>query len=356
MSKDYYKILGVDKSASAEEIKKAFRAQAHKYHPDKAGGDEAKFKEVNEAYQILGNAEKRKQYDQFGTTFDQAGMGGGGNPFSGFGGFQGANINMDDFGDIFGDIFGGFGGRTRTKTRSKGADIHADMEIDIKESAFGVEKDVEFYKNITCGKCSGSGAEPGTKVDTCKTCGGNGHITKMQQTFLGAMQTQRVCPDCGGDGQIPHKKCSECSGRGIVKSQEKIKVKIPAGIDDGTTIKFAGKGEAGAHGAMPGDLYIAFHIKPNPEFERDGHNILSTEKISFKQAALGDKIEVNTLEGPIKLKIPSGTQSGTFFRLKGKGVPSLRGFGKGDQLVRVIVDIPKSLSRKQKKILEEWDE
>ncbi len=358
MSKDYYKILGVEKGASAEEIKTAFRKLAHEHHPDKAGGNEAKFKELNEAYQVLGNKDKRAQYDQFGTAFEGGGFGAGGGagPF-GFGGGFGGNANMNDFSDIFeglGDIFGGGFGGTRTRQkRRRGSDIQIDMEIDIRDSVFGAERDVTLQKNVVCEQCHGNGAEPGTPIETCSVCRGSGSITRMQQTFLGAMRTQTACSSCKGEGKTAKQKCSACAGRGITHGKETIRVRIPAGIEDGGVVKFAGRGEAAPAGA--GDLYITFHLKPDTRFERDGTNILSVEKISFKQAALGDKIDAATLQGTVNLKIPAGAPSGTVFRLKGKGAPSLRGYGVGDQLVRVIVEIPKTLTRKQKKILEEWD-
>ncbi|MDD5043218.1 MAG: molecular chaperone DnaJ [Patescibacteria group bacterium] len=360
MSKDYYKILGIEKSASAEEVKRAFRQLAHKYHPDKEGGDEAKFKEINEAYQVLGNLEKRKQYDQFGTTFENMGAGGfgGGNPFGGFqsGGF---NINMDDLGDLFGglgDIFGGsFGGqRTKTATRAKGRDIEVDLQIDFREAVFGGEKELELYKNIICERCGGSGAEPGSKIISCVSCGGAGRVRKVQRTFLGAMETSSVCPECRGAGNKPEKLCSECRGAGIKKGNEKIKVKIPAGINSGDTVKYSGKGEAVGRDGLAGNLYVNFNVKPHPEFSRDAFDILNTITISFPQAALGDKVEVSTIDGSVNLKIPAGTQSGTIFRIKGRGVPKLRGSGRGDQLVTVKVEVPKNLTRKQKKMLEEW--
>lgn len=361
MGKDYYKILGIEKNASAEEVKRAFRQLAHKHHPDKKGGNEAKFKEINEAYQVLNNSEKRRQYDQFGTTFDQAQAGGGG-PFGGGfggGGFQG-NINVDDLGDIFsglGDIFGGGFGGTRTKTgrRVRGHDIEVDMEISFKEAAFGAEKELKLYKNIICDKCNGSGAEPGSKIETCKTCGGAGRVQKVQRTFIGAIQTASVCPDCRGEGKKVEKNCSKCHGAGIVKGEDKIKVKIPAGINSGDTVRFHGKGEAVGHDGEAGDLFVNFRVKPDKEFSRDGSDVLSTIHIPFSLASLGDKIEVNTIDGLVKLKIPAGTQPGTIFRIKGRGAFRLRGGGRGDQLVTVKIDIPKSLNRKQKKILEDWE-
>ncbi len=371
MAKDYYKILGVEKGASQDEIKKAYRKLAHQYHPDKPGGDEAKFKEVNEAYQVLGNAQKRQQYDQFGQTFGQGGAPGGG--FGGFswedfarasggqGPFQGGQQNVEfdfgDLGDVFGDLFG-FGRSSRARRggrASRGGDIQAEMTVTFHEAVFGADKIIELYKLITCPHCSGNGAEPGTKIETCKTCGGRGQVEQVQRTILGAMRSARVCPDCRGEGKIPSQKCRQCRGEGRVKQNEKIKIKIPAGISDGETIRLSGKGEAGARGATAGDLFIGVRVTPDPQFKREEDNILSNIDISFSQAALGTKIPITTLEGEVSLKIPAGTQSGKVFRLKDKGVPHLRSRGRGDHLVTVNVVTPTGLSRQQKKLFEELD-
>lgn len=351
MSKDYYKILGVDKGASQDEIKKAFRKKAHEYHPDKATGDEAKFKEANEAYQVLSNEQKRAQYDQFGSDFAN-GAGGG------FGGFDagGMNINMDDLGDIFGglgDMFG-FGGGGRSRTRSRvGSDIQLILDIEFNEAVFGTEKEISFQKKVKCDHCKGNGAEPGTKIDTCKTCGGTGRVTRVQRTMLGNMQVQATCNDCQGEGKTYSQKCSKCGGSGVSIETVKLKVKIPAGIDTGEVIRLTGQGEAGERGAAAGDLYLKANIKPAQGFVRDGYDIKSKSEINFAQAALGDKIDVETVDGSVKLKIPVGTQSGTIFRLKGKGVTKLRGTGRGDQMVEVIVVTPTDLNRKQKGMLKE---
>lgn len=370
MAKDYYNILGVEKNASQEEIKTAYRKLAHQYHPDKQGGDEKKFKEINEAYQVLGNAQKRQQYDQFGATFDQAGMGGqgfnwqdfarqggfdfrgGANPFgSGFSS-QGNNVEFD-LGDIFGDVFG-FGTKKRAR-KARGADIHVETQIDFKQAAFGMDKILNLHKTIKCEKCKGNGAEPGTKINTCKTCNGSGQVIKMQRTFLGAIQTAAICPDCHGLGKVPEKPCSKCSGTGIVKATEKIQVKIPAGIDNGETIKIDRQGEQGLFGAGAGDLYITISVKPDKKFERHGYNVITHEKISFTTAVLGGKVEVETLDGPVQLKIPEATPSSRVFILREKGIKNLRGAGRGDHLVEVEVEIPKKLTRKQKELLEEFE-
>jgi molecular chaperone DnaJ len=354
MAKDYYNILGVSKDASAEDIKRAFRELAHKYHPDKNGGNAEKFKEINEAYQVLGNQEKRQQYDQFGTTFEQAqGQGG----FSGFGGFRDFSgfANGFDFSDLgemfgFGDIFGG--GRKKTKA-ARGRDIEMEMEIDFREAVFGAEKVLDLYKPSVCETCGGNGADPKSKVVTCPNCGGSGRVQQIQRTFFGSFQTVTTCPTCGGEGKKAERECAECRGSGVVRAAKKLKIKIPAGIDNGETIKLSGEGEAGGRGGRLGDLFLTFKVKPDREFRRRGNDILSKVKINFSEAALGDKIEVNTLDGKVKLNIPAGTQSGQIFRLKEKGAPSLGGYGRGDQLVEAVVVTPTRLTRRQRELLEE---
>lgn len=368
-NKDYYDILGISKGATQDEVKRAFRKMAHQYHPDKAGGNEAKFKEINEAYQVLSNPQKRQQYDQYGQTFEQAqrqgGFGGSawedfaraGGPFGG--GFRTENIEFDfgDLGDIFGDFFG-LGGtrRRRARVRTKGQDIETEMTIEFEEAVFGAEKIIDLYKNIVCSVCAGSGADPEAEIETCKTCGGSGQVVQAQRTILGTFQTVGTCPDCQGEGKKASAKCRRCGGIGRVRDTEKMKVKIPAGIDDGEIIRLAGKGEAGLKGAQPGDLFIRIRAKPHPEFKREGYDIHTETEISFSQAALGIKIPVNTLDGEIVLKIPSGTQSGKVFRLKGKGVPRLRDSGRGDQYVTVNIITPTKLSRREKELFEELAE
>ncbi len=350
MSKDYYNILGVSKDASENDIKSAFRKKAHEFHPDK-GGDESKFKEVNEAYQVLGNATKRKQYDQFGSAF-QNGQAGG----PGFGGFQGGGMNFDfeDLGDMFGgfgDIFG-FGGSRRSSQRStRGRDIEMIIVLDFLEAAFGGEKEISFSKNVACKHCKGSGAEPGAKIETCKTCNGQGRISRVQRTILGNIQTQATCSDCNGEGKIYSKKCSKCRGNGIIHDQVKLKVKIPAGIDHGESIRLGGQGEAGQKNSPAGDLYLRIKVKPHKDFIRDHYDIRSEKKINIIQASLGDKIEINTIHGPVKLKIPEETQSGTIFKLKDKGIDKLHGRGVGEHFVKIIVETPKNLNKKQKELL-----
>lgn len=358
MNKDYYKILGVEKGANQDEIKKAFRKKAHVYHPDKATGDEAKFKEANEAYQVLGDEKKRAQYDQFGSGF-QNGQAGGGN-YGGFGGFSsgGVNINMDDLGDMFGgfgDMFGFGGGGGRTQRQTRGHDIQTMMVVSFDEAVHGTEKEVSLRRRVKCDHCDGVGAEPGTKVDTCSNCRGTGKVTQVQRTILGNIQMQAVCPDCNGEGKTFSQKCKKCSGSGVHEEMSNLKIKIPAGIDDGETIRLTGQGEAGLKGAPSGDLYLKISVRGDKRFERDGYDIHTKAEISFTQAALGDKINVETVDGVISLKIPAGTQAGTSFKLRGKGVQRLRGGGNGDQYVKVQVKTPTSLSRKQKELLKELD-
>ncbi len=365
MPKDYYDILGVNKSASQEDIKKAFRGLAHQHHPDKSGGNADKFKEINEAYQTIGDAEKRKQYDQFGSAF-AGGQGPSGfsyqdfaraqgaNPFGG--GFSQGNVHFDfgdagDLGEMFGSFFGGAqGGRGRK--RERGEDIEVALNVDFAEAVFGADKTIELNKQILCDRCGGNGAEPGSKISTCKTCNGSGSVSRVQQTILGAFQTQSVCSHCNGEGKTFEKKCTQCHGAGIVHGSERIKVKIPAGIENGQAIKFSGKGEPAPKGTA-GDLYLTIRVKSHKNLERRNNDIFSCRHISLKQAILGDKIEVETVDGPVKLNIPEGTQSRVQFRLKDKGVPRLQSRGRGDHLVEIIVDIPKNVSRKMKQILEE---
>ncbi|MBP6942583.1 MAG: molecular chaperone DnaJ [Candidatus Buchananbacteria bacterium] len=350
MAKDYYELLGVPKAASADDIKKAFRKLAHEHHPDKASGNADKFKEINEAYQTLSNPEKRRQYDQFGNNYQDFSRAQGGNPFGGGAQYGGANFDFGEMGDL-GDLFGSFfGGSAQRPTASRGDDLEVEVMLEFQEAVFGVEKTIELDKKITCDRCHGNGGEPGSKVTTCPTCHGNGRITRVQQTFLGNLQTQTTCPECRGDGKKIEHKCTQCHGQGSVRGSERIKVIIPGGIENGQAIRMGSKGEAGPGGT--GDLYVRVRIKPSTQFERDGNTILSEAKISIRQAILGDSIDVETVDGPVKLKIPEGTQSHTQFRLRDKGVPHLNRSGRGDHLVNVVVEIPKKLSRKDRKVIE----
>ncbi|MBI5794404.1 molecular chaperone DnaJ [Candidatus Uhrbacteria bacterium] len=352
MSKDYYHILGISKSASQDEVKAAFRRLAHQHHPDKTGGDDKKFKEANEAYQVLGDPDKRAKYDQFGSAaFDGSAGFGGGQGFGGFdfSGFQNAG-GFEDLGDLFGDMFGGRGGGRAGQTR--GSDIQVDADLTFYESVFGVDKDIEVTKNAACERCAGTGGEPGAGMKTCDACKGSGVQVTVQRTVLGAIQSKRTCSACQGTGEIPNKICTTCHGEGVERKRERLSVGIPAGVDDGAVLRVAGKGEA-VRGGRTGDLFVRLHVKPDRRFERDGIHIHSSATIGFTQAALGDTIEIETVDGKGDLKIPAGTQSGSQFRLRGKGVPSNR--GRGDQIVTVEVRTPERLSREQKKLLEQLD-
>lgn len=356
MSKrDYYEVLGLDRNTSAEEIKKAYRKLAMKYHPDKNPDDkeaEAKFKEINEAYEILSSPDKKQRYDQFG----HAGVNGNGGGFEGgFGGFGGGGGFEDIFGDIF-DMFGG-GGFSSSRRRSgpqKGADIKYETAISFEEAAFGTEKTVEFHRFDTCDTCKGTGAKAGTQKQTCSHCNGTGEIRYAQRTPIGQIVNVKSCPHCHGEGEIIKEPCTTCNGKGKVRKQKKIKVKIPAGVDTGMVIPIRGEGEPGQKGGPQGDLYVVIRVLPHTIFQRDGMDIICEIPITFVQATLGDELEVPTLEGKVKYKIPEGTQSGTIFRLKAKGIVSPKGYGKGDQYVKVIVEIPKKLSEKQKDILRQF--
>lgn len=360
MSKDYYKILGVEKNATADEIKKAFKKAAMQYHPDRPGGDEKKFKEINEAYQVLGDQEKRSKYDQFGSDFEQQGGFGGGANWEDFirqarggqnGGFS-FDFGGEDLGDIFGNIFGG-GGRSRGTRQARGNDIQVDVELDFKEAAFGIEKEISLRKQSTCDVCNGTGGEPGSKMEKCTTCGGQGQVAQNQRTFLGTMQTIVTCPTCQGRGERPSKKCKHCGGDGIVAKSSEIKVKIPAGIDSGESIRLTGYGEAAPHGGQSGDLYVRAHIKSNKYFHREGFDVYTESEISYPQAVLGDKIDVESIDGVITIVIPEGIESGQLIKLKGHGITHLGRTTRGDQFVKIKIRVPKKLSREVRKKLEE---
>ncbi len=342
--KDYYKVLGVSRSASSEEIKRAFRTLAHTHHPDKPGGDEAKFKEANEAYQILGDPEKRKKYDQFGSAAFEGFNGGNGSS-----GFDFSSTGFGDLGDIFGDLFGFSGASTRRRTR-KGEDIQVDMELTFLEAVFGVEKEVTLTKPAACERCGGVGADPGTHLKTCADCGGSGTRLTVQRTVLGNMQRRQTCETCQGAGQAPEKRCTACTGTGILRAKKTLVVGVPSGVEDGNVIRLRGEGEA-TRGGSPGDLFVRLHVADDARFGREGSTIFSEAPIGFTQAALGDTIGVPTVDGSVELTIPAGTQSGAEFRLRGKGVPT-RG-KRGDHIVRIQVVTPKHLSRKEKELLHE---
>ena len=342
--RDYYEVLGVPRNASAEEIKKAYRKLAREYHPDvnKAPDAEAKFKEVKEAYDVLSDDQKRARYDQFGHEDPAAGFGGGA------GGFSGADFG--GFGDIF-DMFFGGGGRRDPNAPQRGNDLQYTLTIEFKEAVFGKETDITIPRTETCDTCHGSGAKPGTRPETCSVCRGTGQQEIAQNTPFGRIVNRRVCSACGGRGKIVRERCTTCGGSGQVKRQRKIHIKIPAGVDDGSQLRISGEGEAGLRGGPPGDLYVVLRVKSHPFFEREDDDIYCEVPLTFVQAALGDEIEIPTLTEKVKLKIPPGTQTGTYFRLKGKGVPRLRGFGQGDQHVKVTVVTPTNLNEEQKELL-----
>jgi len=348
---DYYKILGVPRNASQEEIKKAYRKLAHKYHPDK-GGDEKKFKEINQAYQVLGNKEKRAQYDRFGQSFESAGAGFN---FNGFNNAQGFSF---DFGldDLFEDFFGFSRERSRKKNM-KGEDIEIGIEIDLKDVLSGLKRRIKLNKKIVCPRCQGTGGEPGTEVKECFSCRGTGEVQQIKKTIFGTITHNITCPECGGQGKIPEKPCNVCKGEGRIEGTEDIEISIPAGVDSGQTIRIKGKGNAGRKGEESGDLYIKVFVKPDTRFQRKGDDLYISLPISVSQAILGGEVEVPTLSGSkIVLKVPAGTKSGKVFSISKKGIPHFSGFGKGNMYVKLEIDIPKRLTKKQKGLLKELRE
>lgn len=360
--RDYYDVLGVKKDASADEIKKSFRKLAMKYHPDRNPGDkaaEAKFKEINEAYEVLKDSDKRRRYDQFG----HAGVGGngGGNPFGGAGGFNDQNVHFDfgggdfgDLGDVFSQFFGGFTGRTAGRGQTRGHDLETSVTITFKEAIFGTEKAISVNGDVKCSHCDGTGAEPGYQMKTCPTCHGSGQEVRTVNSIFGQMQQATTCHTCQGRGQVPEKKCTVCGGDGTVRERQTINLKIPAGVDEGSAIRLNGRGEA-IRGGVSGDLYVMIHVKPDKKFTRDGDLILSEETISMVDAALGCEIEVDTVDGPLVMKVPAGTQPETDFRLSGHGAPrSSRSDIRGPQIVTIKVSTPTNLTRKQRELLEQF--
>jgi len=362
MSKrDYYEVLEVSKGATPEEIKKAYRKKAIQFHPDKNPGDKAaeeKFKEAAEAYEVLSDQNKRSRYDQFG----HAGVGGASS-----GGFGGGGMSMDDifshFGDIFGgggfggfSGFGGFGGGGRRQRVNKGANLRVKVTLTLNEILNGVEKKIKVKKYVACKPCGGSGAEGGASHSTCSTCNGSGQVTRISNTILGQMQTASTCPTCGGDGKIITNKCKHCSGEGIVKDEEVISINIPAGVEEGMQLSVSGKGNAARRGGINGDLLILIHEEEHEELVRDGQDLLYNLFISIPQATLGSPVEIPTLEGKVKVKIEAGTQPGKVLRLRGKGLPEVNGYGRGDLLVKINVWIPKDLSKDEKKAMEKLGE
>jgi len=356
--RDYYEILGISKGASAAEIKKAYRQMAIKYHPDKNPGDkssEDKFKEAAQAYEVLSDDNKRARYDQYG----HAGVGNGG---MGGGGYGGGGMSMDDifshFGDIFGGHFGGFGGFSSGGSRgggrrvNRGSDLRIKVRLNLSEIANGVEKKIKVNKHVECKKCSGTGAEGSDGYTTCNTCRGIGQVTRISNTILGQMQTTSACPTCGGEGKIVTKPCKECSGEGLIRGEEVIEIRIPAGVGEGMQLSVSGKGNAARRGGVNGDLLVLIEEEANPDLIRDGNDLIHNLFVSFPQAALGATVEVPTVDGKVKIKVDAGTQPGKILRLRGKGIPDVNGYGRGDLLVHINVWVPKKLNKDEEKFVE----
>lgn len=353
--RDYYEVLGLDKSADDAAIKKAYRSLAKKYHPDMNPGDaeaEKNFKEVNEAYAVLSDPEKKQRYDQFGHAGvdPQAGFDGG------FGGFGGGFDASDIFGDIFGSFFGGGGGSARRNGPIRGNDILQRVTISFEEAAFGCKKEISYGRVEPCPECDSTGAKKGTTVETCSTCHGTGQVRVQQRTMLGMMQTTRTCDDCGGSGKKIKEPCTYCKGKGYVKNSKKLDVTIPAGIDDSQKVAIRGQGDCGRNGGSPGDLIIAVSVRPHPIFERDGYNIFCDVPITFTEATLGAQIEIPTLEGKETYTILEGTQNGTAFTLKGRGIPYVNSKNRGDLIFTVAIETPRGLSESQKELLRKFAE
>ena len=359
--RDYYEVLGVSKGASDDEIKKAYRKLAKKYHPDMNPGDkeaEAKFKEVNEAYSILSDSEKRARYDQFGHAGVDPNYGAGG-PGGGFGGFDMGDIDLGDiFGSFFGGGFGGFGGSTSSRRNGpqKGESLRASLTISFEEAAFGCEKEINLNRTEECEACHGSGAEPGTTAETCPDCRGTGVVRVQQRTGGFAFSSTAPCTRCRGTGKIIHTPCKACGGNGSVKKTKRVTVSIPAGIDEGQAVSLRGQGNAGKNGGPAGDLIVGIHIRPHPQFQRDGTTVLYEQPVTFYQAVMGAELEIPTIDGKVKYNLPTGTQTGTTFRLRGKGIPELRGRGRGDQYVTIRIQVPTSLNSEQKEALRAFAE
>lgn len=347
--RDYYEVLGVSKNASSDEIKKAYRTLAKKYHPDlnKEPGAEEKFKEINEAYEVLSDETKKAQYDRFGFAGANGGFGGAG---SGFGGFDSSSFG--GFEDIFSSFFGGGSSRRNSNMPRQGDDVEMRVDLDFEEAVFGCTKTIKVTVDEECSSCGGSGAQSLKDIHTCDQCHGTGRVTVVQNSILGRVQTQTTCPKCKGKGKIIDRECTTCHGKGRLRKTKDIEVKVPAGVDTGLSLRIEGKGEAGYNGGPNGDLYVTFKVKPHKVFKREDDNIYLDVPITFTQAALGDMIDVPTIYGDVELKIPAGVQSGTKLKLRGKGVSNVRSKAKGDQIVTVIVETPTNLTSEQKKIFE----
>lgn len=355
--RDYYEVLGVSRGASEDEIKKAYKKMARKYHPDLNPGDktaEEKFKEVNEAYEVLSDADKKARYDQYGHAGVDPNFGAGG-----FGGGFDGSFDFGDLGDIFGSFFGGgFGGGRRTNPNApqRGESIRMSIAISFEEAAFGCEKAVTVERYETCDTCHGNGCAPGTSPEVCPDCHGTGTVQVRRQTPMGVFATSSPCPKCGGKGRIIHQPCKDCRGSGMVRKKKTIQASIPAGIDNGQTISIRGQGNAGKNGGPAGDLLITITVRPHELFRREGTSVLCEALITFTQAVLGAELEIPTIDGKVKYTLPEGTQSGTTFRLKGKGIPSINGRGRGDQYVTVYIETPKNLNKEQKEALKKFAE
>ena len=355
--RDYYEVLGVSKNASEDEIKRAYKKLARKYHPDMNPGDkeaEEKFKEVNEANEVLSNPEKKAKYDQFGFAGVDPNYGAGQGGYGGTGGFD-----FGDLGDIFGSFFGGGfggGGRRNPNAPQRGESIRASLSVEFTEAAFGCEKSITIDRSEQCPTCKGKGCAPGTTPEVCTQCHGTGTVTQAQRTPFGMMQSQTVCPKCRGKGQIIHQPCPDCRGAGAVRKRRTIQVNIPAGIDNGQTISLRGQGHSGKNGGPAGDLLITVMVRPHEIFRRDGTAVFCEAPITFTQAVLGGTLEIPTIDGKVKYDIPEGTQTGTVFRLRGKGIPVLNGRGRGDQYVTVNIETPRNLNREQKEALKKFSE
>ena len=350
MATDYYKILGIDKNASKEDVKKAFRKLAHKYHPDKKGGDESKFKEINEAYQILSNDKKRAEYDAYGRVFDGASPGGQYGGFEGFDPSAFRDFDMSGFGNL-GDIFSEFFSGTAGSQARRGRDISIELIIPFRDSVFGTERKVLITKTGTCKICSGNGGKPGSSFKKCATCNGQGKIHENKRSFIGTFTTVRVCSDCAGSGSVPSEACASCRGRGVIRGQEEISIKIPPGLKNGEMIRLSQMGEA-VQGGESGDLYVRVDVMPDPVFSRDGSNILMNLNVKLSDAILGGKYTVHSLDGDISVKIPEGISPNEILRIKGKGIPMARG-ARGDLLIRVKITLPQNLSKKAREAIEE---
>ena len=360
MARDFYEVLGVERNASQEDIKRTYRKLSKEWHPDKHKGEkeaEQRYKEINEAYETLGNTKKRQMYDQFGAAGAQAGGGTGG--FEGFQGFQGGfnAENLGGFSDIFESFFGGArGGRAKSQRDQRGGDIEVEITVPFDDVVHGAKRTVSLRKQSNCGACDGKGAQPDSKTVSCSTCGGTGQVTRTVQSFFGTLQQNSVCTECQGSGNVPEEPCKKCGGEGRAEETENISIEIPPGIQDGQTLRLRGQGNAGRQGSVAGDLFVHVRIEGDTRFDRDGDDVRSEHYVSVPEAVLGTEIEVETVHGGVRLKVPAGSQPGQVFRMKGKGMPVLGSSRHGDHFVTVHVEIPKKLSKKEKELVEEWRE